>query len=156
MLANRVANLTVKGTRSRQRGGLVSGSALAKKLRLLAGMTALVLNAPPGYRELLGDLPVGVTLHTEPGGQSDFVHLFVHNRAELERQWPVALAALRRDGVLWLSYPKRSSKTETDLTRDEGWAVVSQAGLRPVTQVAIDDVWSALRFRPIELVKARP
>ena len=54
--------------------------------------------------------------------------------------------------LLWLSYPKRSSKVETDLSRDVGWEVVADAGLRPVTQVSIDETWSALRFRPVERV----
>jgi hypothetical protein len=64
----------------------------------------------------------------------------------------VAIAALKYDGLLWISYPKRSSKVETDLTRDRGWEVMTEAGLRPVTQVSIDALWSALRFRPLERV----
>jgi len=53
---------------------------------------------------------------------------------------------------LWISYPKRSSKVETDITRDVGWDVVYKAGLEGVTQIAIDDTWSALRFRPADRV----
>jgi hypothetical protein len=77
------------------------------------------------------------------------MHLFVANKAELGRLAPVALAALRPGGLLWIAYPKKSAKTGADITRDEGWDVIVAAGLRPVTQIAIDDMWSALRFRPV-------
>jgi hypothetical protein len=70
----------------------------------------------------------------------------------VERLGPTALDAVRYDGLLWMSYPKRSSKVETDITRDRGWHMLAQAGLRPVTQVSIDATWSGLRFRPIEQV----
>ena len=59
------------------------------------------------------------------------------------------------DGLLWLSYPEKSSKVKTDLTRDVLWALVEPAGWRPVTQVSIDEVWSAMRFRPVDLVKKK-
>ena len=65
---------------------------------------------------------------------------------------PAAIAAVAYDGLLWISYPKRSSKVETDLSRDVLWDLMMETGLRPVTQVSIDDVWSALRFRPAEKV----
>ena len=64
----------------------------------------------------------------------------------------MALESITYDGVLWISYPKRSSKVKTDLSRDVGWDVVANAGLRPVTQVSVDETWSALRFRPLEQV----
>jgi hypothetical protein len=60
--------------------------------------------------------------------------------------------AVKQDGLLWVSYPKRSSKVETDISRDVGWEVMAEAGLRPVTQVSIDEIGSALRFRPVEAV----
>ncbi len=65
---------------------------------------------------------------------------------------PTAVSAVKHDGLLWISYPKRSSKVETDITRDVGWEAVTQAGLRAVTQVSINDVWSALRFRPVDRI----
>ena len=127
---------------------------LAERLRIQAGQRVLIMNPPPGYVERLGALPEGVeVVHESTGeGEFDFVHLFVKDVAELERLGPVALEAVKYDGVLWMSYPKRSSKVKTDISRDVGWDVVHEAGLRAVTQVSIDDVWSALRFRPAEQV----
>jgi hypothetical protein len=127
-------------------------SSLIRKLRIQPGQRITIINPPPGYLDQLGDLPEGVELADEPAGTFDFVHLFVQSIAELERLGPTALRAVKHDGLLWISYPKRSSKVETDISRDIGWDVIKQAGLRPVTQVSIDAVWSALRFRPAERV----
>ena len=125
---------------------------LARKLRMQPGQRILIMNAPLGYVEGLDPLPEGIELEDVPEGKYDFVHLFATDGAELERFGPVALESVTYDGLLWFSYPKRSSKVKTDLSRDVGWNVVSSAGLRPVTQVSIDETWSALRFRPTELV----
>lgn len=127
-------------------------SALARKLRPQPGQRALVLNAPVGYCNALAELPEGASLATERGGEFDFVQLFVSSRAELKRLAPVAIRAVKYDGLLWLCYPKQSARVKTDITRDAGGDVVLQAGLRPVTQVAIDETLSALRFRPAEKV----
>jgi hypothetical protein len=80
------------------------------------------------------------------------LHLFVKDVAELESLGLTAIKAVKHDGLLWISYPKQSSEVETDLTRDVGWGLLAKAGLRAVTQVSINDVWSALRFRPSERV----
>jgi hypothetical protein len=127
---------------------------LAGKLRMQPGQRVLILNAPSGFVQKLEPLPEGIGLEQVPEGKYDFVHLFVTNGAELERFGPVALRSATYDGLFWISYPKRSSKVKTDLSRDMGWDVVANAGLRPVTQVSIDETWSALRFRPVERVGA--
>jgi hypothetical protein len=125
---------------------------LSKRLRIQPGQRLLILNAPDGYLEELEPLPADVELEDSPEGKFDFVHLFVRDWADLERLGPVAIEAVKYDGLLWLSYPKRSSKVKTDLTRDKGWDILAGAGLRPVTQVSVNDIWSALRWRPVELV----
>lgn len=125
---------------------------LAGKLRMQPGQRVLIMNAPTGYLEQLGTLPKGVDVRDAPDGKVDFVHLFVRDIVELEELGPVALNAVTYDGLLWISYPKRSSKVDTDISRDTGWNVIAQAGLRPVMQVSVDETWSALRFRPAEQV----
>jgi hypothetical protein len=127
-------------------------TSLSRKLRIQPGQRALVLNSPEGYLSALLDLPDDVELSTEPEGEYDFVHLFVKDSAQLDDLRATAIAAVRHDGLLWISYPKKSSKVETNLTRDVLWELMSDTGLRPVTQVSIDAVWSAMRFRPLERV----
>ena len=128
---------------------------LVKKLQLKPGLRVLFLNPPTGYVASLGPMPVGVVSVDGPVGTLDFVQLFVRDCAELTALAPAALAAIKPDGVLWIAYPKQSAKVKTDITRDRGWEPVTAAGLRPVTQIAIDETWSALRWRPIELVKSK-
>ena len=122
---------------------------LAKKLLIKPGYRALLLNVPQGYREQLNLLPEGVQVSDEASGSFDLAHLFVTNRAELESRAPSAMKAVKPGGALWVSYPKQNSKVKTDITRDAGWDVFAKVGWRPVSLVSIDDVWSALRFRPL-------
>ena len=125
---------------------------LIKKLRIQPGQRLLVLNAPEGYVASLGELPEGSQVFQGPEGTFGFVHLFVKNSQELEELRQVATAALEYDGLFWISYPKRSAKVATDLNRDVLWGLMGDTGLRPVTQVSVDQTWSAMRFRPSEVV----
>ena len=127
-------------------------TALLKKLRMQAGQRVLILNAPPGYVESLEDLPEGVEVSEQAGGKFDFVHLFVKDSAELDQLRSAATGAVEYDGLLWISYPKKSAKVDTDITRDVLWELMGDTGLRPVTQVSVDKVWSAMRFRPADEV----
>jgi hypothetical protein len=128
---------------------------LTERLALKGQLRALIMNAPKGYRTLLGPLPPDITVNTKPSGKYDFVHLFVNNREELARLGPDAMNAVKPMAIFWISYPKKTAKTDTDISRDEGWDVVTGAGFETVAQVAIDDVWSALRFRPAAEVGKR-
>ena len=118
-----------------------------------------MLGAPDGYLEALGELPDGAELSrelsSEPGGTFDCIQVFVRDAAEVGRDGPTAIGALADGGALWFSYPKRSSGVTTDITRDQGWEALSAAGWRPVSQFAVDDTWSALRFQPQADVKPR-
>lgn len=128
-----------------------------KKLLLHKAGKALALNVPGGdYAALIGGCPEGVSVASAFDGETgtyDFVHLFVSSAAELEALSPMALEAVTPDGLLWFSYPKKSSKMKTDITRDTGWKPVRDAGYEGVTQISIDDTWSALRYRPASAIK---
>ncbi|MGD1993143.1 MAG: DUF3052 family protein [Anaerolineae bacterium] len=125
---------------------------LHQKLRLSEGDSVLVINGPPNYEELLGSVPEGIVISEDPGEEVDFVHLFARNRADLDEYIDVALGSVKYDGLLWVSYPKGSSGVETDINRDIIWELLKAKGIRPVTQVSVDSTWSALRFRPEEMV----
>jgi hypothetical protein len=131
----------------------VANPQLVKKLLMKPSMRIAVLNAPPRYLEDLGALPEGVQFADGPDGTLDFVQLFIKNSGEYERMGAAALRAVKPDGLLWICYPKKTSGVESDLDRDAVWKMLVPTGLRPVTQVAIDEVWSALRFRPSEKVR---
>lgn len=78
---------------------------------------------------------------------------FVRNRAELAEAATSVAATYRPGGHLWIAYPKKSGSIRSDLTRDHGWEPIAALGLLAVTQVAIDQNWSALRFRCREEIK---
>ena len=127
-------------------------SSLIKKLLIKPGQRMVVLNPPPGYLDELGELPPGAELADAPEGQFDFVQLFVQNSEALTQLIGTAAGAVTPDGLLWICYPKGSSKVKTDLNRDILWKAVEPYGLLGVTLVSVNDVWSAMRFRPADQV----
>lgn len=133
-------------------------SPLARKLGLRAGMRLLALDPPAGFRDSLAPLPEDAEVAEEPssGGTFDVAVVFVERQIAVADALALARAALDEGGILWFAYPKGGSGVETDLSRDRGWEALTSAGLRPVSQVAIDEVWSALRFRPADEVGSRP
>lgn len=125
-------------------------SDLTKKLHITSGDRMAIINAPSGYLETLGQLPEGVELSQEAVGTYDFVQLFAHDSQELGHILPAGLRALKKDGRLWIAFPKKSSGLKTDLSRDSGWEALAEAGMRGVSLVSIDKTWSAMRCRPAE------
>ena len=123
-------------------------SALAKKLKLKSGLRAAVIYAPSGYLDALEPLPAGVELTERLQGQFDWVQAFIRNKAELDKLVPKILDSLKPEGLLWLTFPKGSSKIQTDLARDKGWDALRGANLRWITLVSVDDTWSAFSLRP--------
>ena len=133
----------------------MADSPLVKKLGIKPNQKMMVVDAPEGYVRTLGALPEGSELTTTAQGTFDFVHLFVRTKADIDGHATAALESVKPGGMLWFSYPKKSSIIKTDVTRDIGWEVVAEAGWRPVSQISIDDTWSALRFRPTSDVKRK-
>ena len=104
-------------------------SALAKKMKLQAGQQATLVNAPEGYLKELGPLPANVTVSQKIEKLSDWVQMFVKSKAELDALFPKVLKLLKPNAILWISFPKGTSKIQTDLTRDKGWEAVQAADL---------------------------
>jgi hypothetical protein len=127
----------------------MSDKPVVEKLRLKAGMRAAVLRAPTGYAERLeGELPADVTLaRALDDSRFDFILAFATQREELLQSGPAWREALEPKGVLWVSYPKGKA-LQTDLNRDIVRTTVQQVGLDTISQVAIDETWSALRLKP--------
>ncbi len=122
---------------------------LIKKLRIQTIQRLLVLNPPEGY---LDRLPDDVEVSQNPEGKYPFVQLFARNSEVLADFRQTAVAAAEYDGLFWLCYPKKSGRISSDLSREVVWQMMDGTGLRPVTQISIDESWSALRFRPLEKV----
>ena len=91
----------------------------------------------------------------DPRYPYDFIILFVKSVSEVEYLTPIALHNLLADGVLWFCFPKKTSKEySSDLDRDHGWKALNDSGFQGIRMVAIDDNWSAMRFRNIKFIKS--
>ena len=102
-----------------------------------------MFQAPEGYPE---GHPEGRLAWTE-SGQADFVHIFVQSRQQFLDDFAAAAAASKPDGLFWVSYPKAKGKQTYDINRDILWDLLLPAGYHPVSQVALDDSWSAVRIK---------
>ena len=121
---------------------------LVKKLHLKPGMRFAVANAPGGFAQTLGKLPAGVRRDESLTRDLDVVLLFVLNKMELKTRWPKATGSMKTDGALWIAYPKKSSGVESDLAMmGSDWEVYKNSPWQPVASIAVDDMWSAVRFR---------
>ena len=130
-------------------------SELFKKLNLKAEGAILVLDAPASFEEELAAL-AGVQVHRtlEGAGPVGFALAFVQKQADLEARSRALVAQAEGDAILWFAYPKKSSKRyHCDFNRDSGWAALRGAGYESVRMVAIDEDWSALRFRKVAYIK---
>jgi hypothetical protein len=123
-------------------------TALFKKLQIKPGMRIAVVQAPPEFEKLLAALPKGVERAKSVSGELDLIHTFATQKAAAVRDAPKLAKSLREGGILWVSYPK-GKKVETDLNRDILRVELEKHGLEAVAQVAIDELWSALRFKVV-------
>ncbi len=116
------------------------------KLQIKPGQSVAALAAPATAGEVPGIVTRDVNPPAEPGA-ADAVVAFARNRAELDSVAAPAIEAARQDRLAWIAYPK-AGRLGTDLNRDVLAALLTARGVQPVRQVAIDETWSALRFRP--------
>ncbi|GIP07189.1 hypothetical protein J28TS4_55960 [Paenibacillus lautus] len=118
------------------------------------GQPVLMLNAPQAYQEVISSLQGDV--HAEPvQAPYDFVQAFGTSNEELRRLAEIAAGSVADNGLLWLCYPKKTSKTykNSDCSRESVTGILADEGYEPVRQIAIDEDWSALRYRKAELIK---
>lgn len=118
-----------------------SGTPLPKKLGIRDGGKSAILNAPPGYAKSLG-----VKMASELKSDHDFIQFFTKSRAELEKQLPRLRKSIKPDGMIWISWPKKSSKVPTDITEDIIRETALPLKLVDVKVCAVDETWSGLKL----------
>jgi hypothetical protein len=123
-----------------------SGTPLPRKLGIKEGKSLALLREPDGFRETLGELPDGVSVTTRIGRDIDVIVAFFTRRSELERRLPALMDAMDVDGGLWISWPKRSSGVDTNITEDTLREIGLPLGLVDNKVWAIDETWSGLRL----------
>ncbi|MTI20622.1 DUF1905 domain-containing protein [Fulvivirga sp. RKSG066] len=85
-----------------------------------------------------------------------FILWFTENKSSLQIHLPTIVKVAKSDTTFWVAYPKKSGQIDTNLTRDKGWEVLDVVGYRKVSQISIDEDWSALRIKPTSEVKSSP
>jgi hypothetical protein len=131
-------------------------SPLFKKLNLGVHQEIAVFNAPDSFESELKQLK-GIKIARDPVKPKaiGFGLAFAMTQAQLDRASKVLAGASEGDAVIWFAYPKGTSKRyKCEFNRDSGWRVIRAAGFESVRMVAIDEDWSALRFRRVEYVKS--
>lgn len=126
-----------------------SGTPLTKKLGLARGQAAALLGVPETIGEICGFdgfASVALVLPETPRRAFDYVHLFTTERATLESLASALFRVLRPDGILWISWPKKSSRVPTDVTEDVLREVLLPTGLVDAKVCAVDETWSGLKF----------
>lgn len=133
-------------------------SELFKKLRVTNQRELLLVNPPEVFRKMADTFSAesGIVIDLEKGlDKYMFIMLFVLSLAEVSEQAEVISGSIEDDGVLWICYPKKSSKKyKTELSRDNVLQPFGAFGFEGVTQVSIDDDWSALRIRQADKIKS--
>jgi len=131
-----------------------SGTPLWKKLGIREGSRVVVSAAPTGFSESLGPLPGGATVSHRLSGRADVIVVFAVQLAKLEGKLRSAVRALDWDGGLWVCWPKKAARVDTDLTFDVVQGLGLGAGLVDNKSASIDDVFQGMRF--VYRLKDRP
>jgi hypothetical protein len=114
------------------------------------------INSPVSFENDLKEMMAFASIikQLKATDQAEFIICFCTKLKEVETAAALAQKTFKGDGLLWLAYPKGTSKKyKCEFNRDTGWESLGKAGFEPVRQVAIDEDWSALRFRKVDFIK---
>jgi hypothetical protein len=123
-----------------------SGRSVVQKLGIKPGFRIFVDGAPAAYDEVVGPLPADATIAPRLKAALDMVHLFAMQAAALRKKLPACRDAIAPDGMVWVSWPKKSSGVATDVTENVVRDTALSLGLVDIKVCAIDDTWSGLKL----------
>jgi hypothetical protein len=123
-----------------------SGTPLAEKLGIKPGFTIKLVNQPSYYFKLFTDLPADLTIETNPAVLKHLIHFFVKDVVELASRLEDFKKEIGQNGMIWVSWPKKSSGVETSITEDVIRENAFACGLVDIKVCAIDEVWSGLKL----------
>ena len=123
-------------------------TSISDKLKIKVKFTLLTLNAPTNFKKKLEGLPAGVKI-TDVEKDYNQVHWLVMNKAQMEIEMSKVMKLVKPEVLVWVYYPKATSKIQTDLTRDKGWDCLLAEGdkLTWISLISFDDTWSVFGFR---------
>ena len=123
-----------------------SKKSLVAKLGIKEGQRIRIINAPSKYDLALGRLPKNVVEVSGAESDMDFIQLFTASEEELKREFPKLMRALKKDGIFWISYPRTSSKLDSDLNGFMVREVGTGHGMAEVKISSLDEDWAGIKF----------
>ena len=123
-----------------------SGTPLAKKLGVKEGFNIRIVNQPDHYFDLFEDFPENINIRNEKKTKKDFIHYFTRQAKELDRDIVSLKNEIVPNGMIWISWPKKSSEITTDVTENVIRHLALTNGLVDIKVCAVDDVWSGLKL----------
>jgi hypothetical protein len=123
-----------------------SGTPLVKKLGIKERFSVLFLNAPDHYFESLTGIPGDITLADAASNGLDFIQYFTSSMQRLKEDLPLLKEQIAQNGMIWISWPKKSSKMVSDVSEDQIRDLALACGLVDVKVCAVDGIWSALKL----------
>jgi hypothetical protein len=123
-----------------------SGTPLAKKLGIAEGTVVVALGAPAHYPTLVAPLPRGARIVRREPATPRFVHLFTTSREQLDDALQRLRTRIAPDGIVWVSWPKRTAKVASDITEDTIRALALPLGFVDIKVCAVDETWSGLKL----------
>jgi len=125
---------------------LYSKKSLVEKLGIKKDLSILVVNSPYNYESLIGGITAKIKISKKYEGKYNFIHFFCDDIVQLKNEFPVLKQFLEYNGAFWVSWPKKSSKINTDLNENIIREIGMENGLVDVKVISINDVWSGLKF----------
>lgn len=110
------------------------------KMRFKSGMKFISINYPTEY-------PFNKEASHDFDGKAEFIHLFINSKKEFDEYFDNAVSNFEENSLFWISYPKAKGKEKPDINRDILWDLVLATGFHPVSQIALDENWSAVRVK---------
>ncbi len=123
-----------------------SKKSLLQKLGIKEGMNICILNEPDNYKESLGKIPYAPPAYQNDNEPYDFVHFFTKSQELLKEEFPKLKKSLKKNGMIWISWPKGACNIATDLNENIIRTIGLKNGLVDVKVISIDEVWSGLKF----------
>lgn len=123
-----------------------SGTPLSKKLGIKEGIKILAVNIPENYFDLLHPLPENILFLSKIENEIDIIHLFTSSQKELEKLLLKYKSRIKQNGTIWVSWHKKSSKINTEITEDIIREIALPKGLVDIKVCAVDETWSGLKL----------
>ena len=123
-----------------------SGTPLAKKLGMKREHVVRLVNEPRHYFQLFSDWPVDIDISADKKKLKDLIHFFTKEQKDLRKLLPLLKKEMKQDGMIWVSWPKKSAKVATDITEDVIRELALSIGLVDIKVCAVDEMWSGLKL----------